>query len=85
MKYVKFHTGRKSLPIFLLPLVIVFILILTSFFAVIGLVSFFVIGAIGLGLGILNKLRSKSHEGNSNYDRSTNTITLDKKDYKIEK
>lgn len=85
MKYVKFYTGRKNLPVFLLPLVIILILILASFFAVIGLVSLFVIGIIGLGLGILNKLRSKNHEYISNYDSSTNTITLDEKDYKIEK
>ena len=84
MKHMRFYSGKSRIPFILLPLVIIFVLILTSFFAVIGLVSFFVIGALALAASLFKGLKSGSKDEYKNYDKSTNTITLDKKDYDIE-
>lgn len=84
MKNIKFHTKGGKFPLILLPLIVMFVIILMSFFAVVGVISMLVIGVIGLGISIFRSLKSKQDHNTNNYDRKTNTITLEKKDYDIE-
>ncbi len=84
MKNIKFYTKGGKFPLILLPLIAMLVIILASFFAVVGLVSMFVIGIIGLGISLFRSLKSKQDHKTDNYDRRTNTITLEKKDYDIE-
>lgn len=84
MKYVTYYSRGGKLPLLFLPLIAILVIVLMSFFAVIGIVSMFVIGIIGLGISLLRGLKSDRKKNMKNYDNTTNTITLEKKDYDIE-
>jgi len=84
MKKVRFYYSRGgTLPLILLPIIAILVIIMLSFFAVIGLVSMVFIGGLALGVSIFRSLKSGNRKDQKNYDRSTNTITLEKKDYDI--
>ena len=78
-----YYSKGGTLPLILLPLIAVLVIIMMSFFAVIGIVSMIIIGGLALGVSIFRSLRSGKKKSSRNYDRTTNTITLDKKDYDI--
>lgn len=84
MKLVTYYSRGGKIPLLLLPLIAILVIVLMSFFAVIGIVSMFVIGVIGLGISLFRGLKSDHKKNMKNYDNTTNTITLEKKDYDIE-
>lgn len=84
MRRIGYYSKQGKLPLILLPLILISVFIAISFFAVIGLISFFVIGVIGLAVSLFKSMKSGKSNSIDNYDSQSNTITLEKKDYEIE-